>query len=171
MLPPQLSGGVTLKGLHWQGRTFDIQLSATSTTVTSRAGGGFTVEDRDHGLHTVSAGGKLSLPTRRPDLDPTTNLARCKPATATSEEAGMYAEAAVDGSRATIWAPTATTASETVDLRQKQTVGRVVTRWTDTVPSSSRLLTSPDGNTWTAATIGSYGTLASPTRHDPSAPR
>ena len=74
----------------------------------------------------------------------------------------MYAEAAVDGSRATIWAPTATTASVTVDLRQKQTVGRVVTRWTDTLPSSSRILTSPNGNTWTAATVGPDGTLASP---------
>ncbi|MDP9293989.1 MAG: discoidin domain-containing protein [Actinomycetota bacterium] len=162
MLPPQLSGGVTLTGLHWQGRTFDIQIGATTTTVISRSGGSFPVE-APSGMRTVSAGGKLSLPTRRPDLDPTTNLARCKPATATSEEAGMYAEAAVDGSRATIWAPTATTASLTVDLRQKQTIGRVVTRWTDTVASSSRILTSPNGNTWTAATVGSDGTLASPT--------
>jgi hypothetical protein len=62
-----------------------------------------------------------------------------------------------------IWAPTATTASVTVDLRQKQTVGRVVTRWTDTLPSSSRILTSPNGNTRTAATVGPDGTLASPT--------
>jgi hypothetical protein len=36
--------------------------------------------------------------------------------TATSEEPGMYAEAAVDGSDATIRAPTDTTASVTVDL-------------------------------------------------------
>ena len=71
----------------------------------------------------------------------------------------MYAEAAVDGSLATIWAPTATTASVTVDLRQEQTVGRVVTRRTDTVPSSSRILTSRDGNTWTAAKVGPDGKI------------
>lgn len=158
MLPPQLSGGVTLTGLHWQGRTFDIQIGATTTTVSSRAGGSLPVE-APGGTRTVSAGGKLSLPTRRPDLDPTTNLARCKATTATSEEPGMYAEAAVDGSRATIWAPTATTASVTVDLRQEQTVGRVVTRWTDTAPSSWRILTSRDGNTWTAAKVGPDGTI------------
>ena len=28
MLPPQLSGGVTLKGLQWQGRTFDVDIGA-----------------------------------------------------------------------------------------------------------------------------------------------
>lgn len=157
MLPPQLSAGVTLTGLHWQGRTFDIQIGATTTTVTSRAGGSFPVE-APGGTRTVSAGGKLSVPTRRPDLDPTTNLARCKPATATSEP-GMYAEAAVDGGRATIWAPIATSASVTVDLNQEQTVGRVVTRWTDTLPSSWRILTSRRGNTWTAAKVDPDGKI------------
>jgi len=30
MLPPQLSGGVTLTGLHWRGRTFDVRIGATT---------------------------------------------------------------------------------------------------------------------------------------------
>ena len=51
--------------------------------------------------HQLGSGGSLSVSTRRPDLAPTTNLARCNPATATSEEPGLYAEAAVDGSEAT----------------------------------------------------------------------
>ena len=34
MLPPQLSGGVTLSGLHWQGRSFDVHIGASTTTVT-----------------------------------------------------------------------------------------------------------------------------------------
>ncbi|HZJ05350.1 MAG TPA: hypothetical protein VFD59_07755 [Nocardioidaceae bacterium] len=46
----------------------------------------------------TSGASSLPIPTRRPDLTPTTNVARCKPATASSEESGMYAEAAVDGS-------------------------------------------------------------------------
>ena len=29
MLPPQLAGGVTLRGLHWRGRTFDVEIGAT----------------------------------------------------------------------------------------------------------------------------------------------
>jgi F5/8 type C domain len=32
------------------------------------------------GTQTVGAGSSLSIPTRRPDLTPTTNVARCKPA-------------------------------------------------------------------------------------------
>jgi trehalose/maltose hydrolase-like predicted phosphorylase len=159
MLPPQLSGGVTLTGLRWQGHTFDVKIGATSTTVTARGGGGFTVEDRDGATHAVGGGGSLTLPTRRPDLATTTNVARCDPATATSEEPGMYADAAVDGSTATAWTPTTASASETVDLRQTIRIRRVVTRWTAT-PASSTVLTSSDGTTWTAVSRDSTGKLA-----------
>jgi trehalose/maltose hydrolase-like predicted phosphorylase len=149
MLPPQLSGGVTLTGLHWHGRTFDIRIGATSTTVTLRSGSSFPVET-PAGTQTLS--GSLTLPTRRPDLTPTDNVARCRPATATSEEAGMYAEAAVDGSDATIWAPVDATASLTVDLGKLTKVSDVQVHWTETLPSSSRIEWSTDGTTWT--TVG-----------------
>ena len=86
MLPPQLSDGVTLKGLHWRGRTFDIEIGVNTTTVTLRGGSAFTLESPG-GTRTVS--GSASIPTRRPDLAPTDNLARCRPATASSEEAGQ----------------------------------------------------------------------------------
>ncbi len=104
MLPPQLGGGVTLRGLHWQGRTFDIAVGPTQTTLTQTAGQPFTVES-PQGTQTSSTGASVRVPTRRPDLAPTDDAARCKPAQASTEEPGMYAEAAVDGSAATIWAP------------------------------------------------------------------
>ena len=159
MLPPQLSAGVTLKGLHWRGRTFDIELGATTTTVTLRSGSAFTLES-PAGTQTVSATAKI--PTRRPDLAPTDNLARCRPATASSEEAGEYAEAAVDGSAATVWSPTASPASLTVDLGKVTRISSVVTTWSVTKRPSSRILTSTDGTTWTERRANSSGKLQSP---------
>jgi F5/8 type C domain/Glycosyl hydrolase family 65, C-terminal domain len=158
MLPPQLSGGVTLKGLHWRGRTFDVAIGATSTTVTLRSGGSFTLETPG-GTRTV--GSSATIPTRRPDLTATDDLARCRPATATSEEAGMYAEAAVDGSTATVWSPTASPASLTVDLGKVTRISSVVASWS-AKPASSRILTSTDGVTWTEARVSSTGKLQGP---------
>jgi hypothetical protein len=63
----------------------------------------------------------------------------------------MYAEAAVDGSHATIWAPTDATASLTSDLGRITRVTALRVDWTDTKPSSSRLETSLDGSTWSPA--------------------
>ena len=156
MLPPQLSSGVTLRGLHWQGRNFDVQIGASTTTVTLRSGNALPVETPG-GTQTVGVGSSLSIPTRRPDLTPTTNVARCKPATASSEESGIYAEAAVDGSKATIWAPApapapaATGGNLTVDLGARTKISGIAVQWTDTLPASSSIQTSPDGSTWTNA--------------------
>ena len=152
MLPPQLSGGVTLSGLHWQGRTFDVQIGASTTTVTLRSGNALPIQTPG-GTQTVGAGSSLSIPTRRPDLTPTTDVARCKPATASSEESGMYAEAAVDGSKATIWAPapSAGGGSLTVDLLAPTKISGVAVQWTDNLPASSSIETSLDGTTWTKA--------------------
>jgi hypothetical protein len=113
----------------------------------------------------VGTGASLSIPTRRPDLAPTTDVARCQPATASSEEAGMYAEAAVDGSRATIWAPdsSATTGSLTVDLGAQTQISGIGVQWTDTLPASSIIQTSLDGSTWTdAPPADSTGKLSNP---------
>ena len=153
MLPPQLSDGVTVRGLHWHGRTFDVRIGASSTTVTLRGGSAVDV-DTPAGTRTLSS--SLSIPTRRPDLEPTSNAARCRPATATSEEQGMYAEAAVDGSEATIWAPAEKTASLTVDLGARTRLDGVTVHWTDVLPSASSIETSLDGTTWSAKTSGTY---------------
>ena len=167
MLPPQLAGGVTLSGLKWRGRTFDIRIGATTTTVTLRSGPTMPVSARGQD-YSLGSGGSLSLPTRRPDLAPTTNLARCHPATATSEEPGMYAEAAVDGSEATIWAPAAatgstTTGSMTVDLGRRLKLRTIAVHWTDALPASSSIETSRDGSSWkTAPPADSSGKLRNP---------
>jgi hypothetical protein len=59
----------------------------------------------------------------------------------------MYAEAAVDGSIATAWTPTASTASLTVDLGQAVKIKQVIARWTGTAPAYT-ISTSSDGTTW-----------------------
>jgi hypothetical protein len=159
MLPPQLSGGVTLKGLHWHGRTFDVQIGADTTTVTLRSGSAFALQT-PAGTQTVS--GSATLRTRRPDRTPTDNLARCRPATASSEEAGEYAEAAVDGSVATVWSPTASPASLSVDLGKATLVSSVVATWTDTKRTSTRVLTSTDGTAWTEQRVNASGKLQTP---------
>jgi hypothetical protein len=76
----------------------------------------------------------------------------------------MYAEAAVDGSDATIWAPAEATAALTADLRSKKQVGGIAVHWTDTLPASSRIEASADGKTWTVVSPApdENGTLGSP---------
>ncbi len=163
MLPPQLSGGVTLRGLQWRGRTFDVRIGAKTTTVTLRSGAAMSVRARGVD-YSVGSGGSLSLPTRRPDLAPTDNLARCRAATATSEDPGMYAEAAVDGSEATVWAPEeGATGSATVDLGRRMKVGAITVHWTDKLPASSSVETSVDGSSWTPVSADASGTLTKAT--------
>jgi trehalose/maltose hydrolase-like predicted phosphorylase len=162
MLPPQLRGGVTLKGLHWQGRTFDVSVGPNSTTVSETAGAPFTVES-PQGTQMVSSGSPLALKTRRPDLVPTDNAARCQPTQASSEEPGMYSEAAVDGSVATVWAPDDLSGSLQVDLGKKVLISRITPRWTDALPATYQILTSIDGTSWTPAPpADASGTLQHP---------
>ncbi|MGH3313615.1 MAG: glycosyl hydrolase family 65 protein, partial [Streptomyces sp.] len=150
MLPPQLSKGVTLKGLRWQGRTYDIALGAHQTTVRLTQGKPFTL-DTPQGDQVVSEGVPTVLKTRRPDLTPTGNLARCRPATASSEESGMYAGAAVDGSAATSWTPDGKKGSLTVRLNKAVRDGGITPHWTGTEPASHRTEVSTDGERWRAA--------------------
>jgi trehalose/maltose hydrolase-like predicted phosphorylase len=162
MLPPQLGRGVVLKGLHWQGRTFDVSVGPDNTTVSATAGQPFAVES-PQGTQVVSGGSPLTLKTRRPDLVPTDNLAQCRPAQASSEEAGMYAEAAVDGSVATFWAPDDASGSVRVDLGRKLNIARILLRWTDASPSTYQVLVSANGNAWEPAPpAGPDGTLQHP---------
>lgn len=161
MLPPQLGDGVTVTGLDWQGRTFDIAIGAERTTVTQTAGAPFTVESPE-GRHTVSRGAPLTLKTRRPDLAATDNAVRCAPARATSEEPGLYAEAAVDGNRATVWAPDAAEGSLTTDLGRPTRIARIGVVWSEPPPASFQVLVSPDGDRWTAVDAGAIGELPEP---------
>jgi trehalose/maltose hydrolase-like predicted phosphorylase len=149
MLPPQMKDGVTLTGLHWQGRTFDIAIRADQTTVTQTAGVPFSIESPE-GARTVRLERPLTLRTRRPDLIATDNAARCVPSRATSEEPGFYADAAVDGNRATVWAPDAAQGSLTADLGRPTRIARIGVVWNEPPPASFQLLVSPDGDSWAA---------------------
>ncbi|MFJ2265449.1 discoidin domain-containing protein [Streptomyces sp. NPDC087849] len=145
LLPPQLGDGVTLTGLHYRGRTFDLAIGPLTTTVRLTSGAPFTV-------HTPTGPrlltGTLALATRRPDLARTTNAARCRPVTATSETPGLYAAAAVDGSTATTWSPDGATGALTVDLGRAAPVTSIEPEWTDARFSSYRLETSVNGTDW-----------------------
>ncbi|MEU9114701.1 discoidin domain-containing protein [Streptomyces sp. NPDC048483] len=147
MLPPQLSDGVTLRGLHWQGRTYEIALGAHHTTVRLTAGAPMRIATPE-GEKVVSRGLPAVLKTRRPDLAATSNAARCVPAVAASEEPGMYAAAAVDGNAATAWTPDNSTATLTVDLGRITVIGQITPHWTATRPKSYVAQVSQDGRHW-----------------------
>lgn len=159
LLPPQLPKGFKITGADWQGRVFDITVGPDTTTLSLRSGKPVTVESAE-GDAVVSTGAPLTIKTRRPDLVPTDNLARCQPAKASSEEPGLYAEAAVDGSHATAWALDEQAGSLTVDLGRRKRIANIAVTWTTTLPASSQILTSLDGHRWTAAAVGADGTLA-----------
>jgi trehalose/maltose hydrolase-like predicted phosphorylase len=99
-LPPQLSG-VTLRAVHWRGRTLRIAIGRQSTVVTLRGGRAVSVEA---GATTtpLAPGQSLTLPTRRPDETPTDDLARCRNATA-SPQTAEPPQSAVDGTPITSW--------------------------------------------------------------------
>ncbi|MFC9624658.1 discoidin domain-containing protein [Streptomyces sp. NPDC056930] len=145
LLPPQLGKGVTLTGLRYRGRTYDIAIGPLTTTVRLVSGAPFTV-------HTPTGPrlltGTLALATRRPDLARTTDAARCRPATATSEIPGLYAAAAVDGSPVTSWSPDGATGALTVDLGRAAPVTSIEPEWTDARFPSYRLETSANGTDW-----------------------
>ncbi|MFD5345878.1 discoidin domain-containing protein [Streptomyces anulatus] len=145
-LPPQLREGVTLKGLRYRDATYEVGIGPRTTTVRLTSGAPFTV-------HTAQGPRRLSstleLPTRRPDLTPTADAARCRPVTATSEAPGLYAEAAVDGAPATSWSPDGAEGSLTVDLGAKPLrLASVTPAWSDTAPASYTVETSLDGRFW-----------------------
>ncbi|MFD5697275.1 discoidin domain-containing protein [Streptomyces lasiicapitis] len=150
MLPPQLSDGVTLRSLTWQGRTYDVEIGAHHTTVRLTSGAPMTL-DTPQGKQIVSEGAPVVLKTRRPDLAPTANEARCTPAKASSEEPGMYAGAAVDGNTATAWVPDAATGTLTADLGEPVRVREVTPTWTGVKPQSYDIEVSLDGRQWHAA--------------------
>ncbi|MEV8313778.1 discoidin domain-containing protein [Streptomyces sp. NPDC059900] len=150
MLPPQLSEGVKLDGQHWQGRTYDIAVGAHETTVRLTHGEPFEIET-PQGKQVVSQGAPAHLKTRRPDLEPTDNLARCRTGKASSEQPGQYAKAALDGNNATAWVPDAARATLTADLGEASAFSRITPRWTDVQPVKKTVQTSLDGQHWKTA--------------------
>ncbi|KJY43417.1 haloacid dehalogenase [Streptomyces sp. NRRL B-1568] len=152
-LPPQLGRGITLRGLHWQGRTYDIELGAHDTTVRLTDGAPMTL-DTPQGEKVVTKTAPAVLKTRRPDLAPTDNLARCTAVTASSEEPGMYAAAAVDGNPATAWVPDGPNGELTTDLGKPVRVTKATPVWSGPAPASYDVELSVDGRHWREAVAG-----------------
>ena len=168
-LPPQLTG-ITLSALHWQGRVLRVSVGPQQTEVALLSGTALTV-DTPSGTRSVAPGAPVVLPTRRPDLTPTTDLARCKPTTADPATAEP-SEAAADGTDITQWIGPTSSASIQVDLGTAVPLGQVtVTRspvttfasttggkgvTKPTVSAGEGVEASADGTTWrTVATVSS----------------
>lgn len=131
-LDPMLNGQVgevILHRLHWRGRVFDVAIGPRRTTVTLHSGAPLPVKTGAGKARKVSVGGTLAIPTRRPDLEPTPDVLRCAPATATSANPGAPALAAVDGSGATQWEAAALPASLTAPLGGARKIDSATLRW------------------------------------------
>ncbi|WP_308162965.1 discoidin domain-containing protein [Nocardia alni] len=161
VLPPQLGEGVAVHGIQWQARIFDAEIGPRRTVITLRSGAALPVETAT-GLRRVEPGASLELPTRRPDLTPTADAARCKLAMSDSAQPGDYAEAAVDGDPGTAWVPDSAQGALTVDLGAVAAVTRVVPQWTDPAPNLSSVDVSTDEQTWTPAALKADGELITP---------
>ncbi|MFD3983322.1 glycosyl hydrolase family 65 protein [Streptomyces griseus] len=145
-LPPQLHEGVTLRGLRYRDATYEVGIGPRTTTVRLTSGAPFTVHTPEGPRRLAST---LEVPTRRPDLTPTADAARCRPVTAASEAPGLYAEAAVDGAPATSWSPDGAAGSLTVDLGAKPLrLVSVTPEWSGARPASHTVETSLDGRFW-----------------------
>jgi hypothetical protein len=150
-LSPQLQG-VTLNDLHWQGRTFTLAIGPQSTKV-SVSGGSLPIQT-PAGSQTVSSGGSATIPTRRPDLTATSDLARCQSVSASSYVPGDEPVAAVDGSPSTPWEPTAAQATLTVKLAKRTNVKSVTVTRGGSGSYSYSVETSTDGSTWHTVASG-----------------
>jgi trehalose/maltose hydrolase-like predicted phosphorylase len=164
-LPPQLTA-VTLRAMHWRGRVLRVRITRQDTTVTLVAGRAVALEARDGTTTQLAPGQPATLPTRRPDETPTTNVARCRTATATPATAEPP-QAAVDGTPTTSWLAEKTGVALRVDLGAPVALdGITITRpdvlaiatgktgtddhaKTGPTRSASEIVeVSPDGQTW-----------------------
>jgi hypothetical protein len=145
-LPPQLAG-ITLRNMVWQRRTFTLHIGPKETTVTLNSGAPLPVITPG-GPKTIQPGVALIIPTRRADLQPTDNLARCRQITATSSLPGSPAVAAVDGSPATAWVAAEPRAALTVNLATSVMLGKITVLRGSRDPFPYSVQASSDGIHW-----------------------
>jgi trehalose/maltose hydrolase-like predicted phosphorylase len=145
-LSPELQG-ITLNNLQWQGRVFTVTIGLRSTHVQLISGPTLPIQTAA-GLATVAPGQSITIATRRPDLQPTSDLARCQQVTASSFVPGDDPVAAVDGSTATPWEATGPQATLTVQLAKKANVGSVTVTRGSSGSFAYSVETSTDGNSW-----------------------
>jgi hypothetical protein len=145
-LSPQLQG-ITLTDLQWHGRLFTITIGPQASRVQLISGATLPVQS-PAGQVMVAPGQTITIPTRRPDLQPTTDLARCQAVTSSSFVPGDEPVAAVDGSTATPWLAASPQATLTVKLAKKTNVSSATVTRGSTSAFSYSVEISTDGNTW-----------------------
>lgn len=160
MLPPHIPG-VDITGLQWHGSTFDISVRHDTTRVTMRGGRSLTVSaaGRQTTLHGHQS---MTIPTRRPDLTPTQDVARCKTVSTSTADLSFPAIAAVDGSPSTWWKATGPGSTLTVDLGKAKTLGRTAVQ-SHGATTAYQIDVSRDGKTWTPLGTPVAATSASST--------
>ena len=137
-------GVLTLRDLAWHGRRFTIRIGPVHTTVTLLSGQPMTIST-PAGKGLVSRQDKLVIRTARPDLTATGDAVRCTSAQATTSAPGAPPLAAVDGSPATDWEPTALPAALTVPTRPgHRTISEVTVRWGRYFQPVTKVNTSPN---------------------------
>ena len=150
-LPPELAG-VTLRDLAWRGRRFTLRIGPQTSAITVTGGPAMPVTAGGR-TTTVAAGDSLELPTRRPDLAPSDDLARCRPVTASSADPSHPPVGAVDGDTGTAWQANGSNAWLQVDLGADRPVGHVDVDWAGAPATVEGVLVSPDGRAWRPAGV------------------
>ncbi|HEX4224229.1 MAG TPA: discoidin domain-containing protein [Pseudonocardiaceae bacterium] len=153
-LPPQLSAGITITGLQYQGRSVDVRVGARQTTVTLTSGAPVTIAS-PAGTQTLRPGRPAVLATARPDLTPTDNLARCQAVSASSSQPVDQPAAAVDGNPVTSWTATGPNSSYTVTLANPVNTGHSDIVWGATRPATYTLSVQRPSGSWQEVSAGS----------------
>ncbi|ADG97120.1 glycoside hydrolase family 65 central catalytic [Segniliparus rotundus DSM 44985] len=149
LLPKRFAqGGLRITGFAYRGSRLDIDIGPKDTTVRLVSGGPARIAAPD-GNKTVAAGQPVTIPTRRPDLAQSSDVALCRPVTATSSAYNSSPAAAVDGSAATVWRAAGDEAALTVDLGATRPIHEVALDFGATPPQESVLEISAAGDAWT----------------------
>ncbi len=155
-LTRQLAGGLTVTDLHWHGRTFTVRVGPRTTHVRLESGAPMPIASPS-GTQTVSTSTPVTLPTRRPDQRPTSNVARCRPASATAADISYLPGAAVDGRAVTGWSLPEDNAERqtlTVDLERERTIRAAEFDWLRVPHTGYRLQVRRGGDWLTVLRVG-----------------
>jgi trehalose/maltose hydrolase-like predicted phosphorylase len=152
--------GIVLRELNWHGRVFTVSIGPATTTVRLQTGPPLPVTVAGM-THTVAPGGTFSVPTRRPDQKPATDLTRCQQASASSAQPGAEPLAAVDGSPATDWQPRQITSSLAVRLARRTVIRTATLEWGQQWPPPPAPNVHPPSGPVTTLRASSYDLMAS----------
>ena len=152
-LPPQLEPGITISGLHYQGRTVTIAVGATRTVVTLTAGAAVKLST-PQGTRLLTPRAPVVLPTERPDLTPTGDLARCQKVGASSAQPEDQPAAAVDGDPVTRWIAAGPASTFTVEPAVPAVVRHAHITWGATRPTAYTVAVESRDGAWHQVAAG-----------------